>query len=208
MAAAPGWEPGVRSLASTYLAPLVPELCCGVPAGRAVVYLMVFVIVALVLLLVLLSMVWPPDSAWSPWWRTSRRVARIQCRLAGVSSTDVVYDLGCGDGGALVVAAREFGASGVGVEIDPLRATVARARAALGGVSDRIRIRRANFFDVDLTPATVVVMYLVPPALKRLRRKIQSELRPGTRVVTYVYQIDLPLLASDERERVYVYEVQ
>src|ERR1035437_8688489 len=72
-------------------------------------------------LLLLLSMFWPPDSPWAPWWRTDKKVARAACKLANISAKDNVYELGSGDGTFLSVVAREFGAKGTGVEIDPLR---------------------------------------------------------------------------------------
>lgn len=164
-------------------------------------------VLILVLLVFLLSMIWPPDSPWSPWWRTSGRIARIQCKLAKIDKNDVVYDLGCGDGTALLTAAKEHGAKGVGVEIDPLRVWIAKIRIALGGNSEAIKIVRKNFFDMDVSPASVVIMYLIPKTLNRLKTKLLKELKPGTRVVTFVYKIDLPMIANDLKNEVYVYEI-
>jgi len=152
-------------------------------------------------------MVWPPDSPWSPWWRTNKEIARIQCRLAKVTKNDVVYDLGCGDGTALVTAAKEFGARGVGVEIDPFRFWVARFRFLVNNLSERLKISRKNFFAVDVSEATVVIMYLIPKTLARLKPKLLKELKPGTRIVTFVYHIDLPLIAKDDKNEVYVYQI-
>lgn len=152
-------------------------------------------------------MVWPPDSPWSPWWRTSPRIARIQCKLAKVKKGDIVYDLGSGEGTALIVAAKEFDATGVGVEIDPFRVFTSKFSITLSELSDKIKIYRKNFFEVDVSDATVVIMYLIPKTLARLRPKLLKELKPGTRVVTFVYRIDLPLIAKDEKNEVYVYEI-
>lgn len=152
-------------------------------------------------------MVWPPDSPWSPWWRTNKKIARIQCKLAKVNKNDVVYDLGCGDGTALMTAAKEFGAQGVGVEIDPLRYWYAQIAILFGGLAKQIKIIRKNFFAVDISPATVVIMYLIPKTLNRLKPKLLKELKPGTRIVTFVYQIDLPMIAKDEKNEVYVYQI-
>lgn len=163
-----------------------------------------FIVLTIILLLFLLSMVWPPDSPWSPWWRTSKRIARLQCTLAKVTEEDVVYDLGCGDGTALITAAKEFGAKGMGVEIDPLRYWIAKIRVYLNGVSDRVSIERKNFFAVDVSPATVVIMYLIPKTLNRLKPKLIKELSPGSRIVTFVYKIDLPIMAEDQKNEVYV----
>lgn len=161
----------------------------------------------LILLLLLLSMVWPPDSPWSPWWRTSKRIARIQCKLAKVGKEDIVFDLGSGDGTALIVAAKEFGAKGFGVEIDPLRFLFSKIALFLLGASQKVTIVKDNFFSTDLTEATVVFMYLIPKTLARLKPKLLQELKPGTRVVTFVYKIDLPMIAYDAENEIYVYKI-
>ncbi len=162
--------------------------------------------ITIALLLFLLSMIWPPDSPWSPWWRTSKRISVIMCKLAKITKKDFIYDLGSGDGQALITAAK-LGAKGVGVEIDISRVLISKILFRLNGVSDKIEIRRKNFFDVDLTGATVVFAYLVPKTLARLKPKFLKELKPGTRIVTFVYRIDLPLIASDKKNEVYVYEI-
>lgn len=166
-----------------------------------------YILITLLLLIVLLSMMWPPDSPWSPWWRTNKKIARIQCKLAKVGKNDIVYDLGCGDGMLLRTAAKEFGAQGVGVEIDLLRYWYSRLAFLVTGLHKKLKIVRKNFFDVDVSPATVVVMYLIPKTLNRLKPKLLKELKSGTRIVTFVYQIDLPLIAKDEKNEVYVYQI-
>ncbi len=162
--------------------------------------------ITLFLLLFLLSMIWPPDSPWSPWWRTTKRIAEIMCRVAKISNKDVIYDLGSGDAQALIAAAK-LGAKGVGVEIDISRVLISKILISLNGVSDRIDVRRKNFFDVDLSNATVIFAYLVPKTLARLKPKFLKELKSGTRIVTFVYKIDLPMIASDKKNEVYVFEI-
>ncbi|MBA3724652.1 MAG: 50S ribosomal protein L11 methyltransferase [Candidatus Levybacteria bacterium] len=168
---------------------------------------LIIIAIVLVILLYLLSMVWPPDSPWSPWWRTSPKIARIQCKLAKIKKGDIVYDLGSGEGTALMIAAREFGATGVGIEIDPFRVLTSKLSIATAKLSSQIQIERKNFFDIDISRATVVIMYLIPKTMARLKPKLLKELKPGTRVVTFVYKIDLPMIAADEKNEVYVYEV-
>jgi precorrin-6B methylase 2 len=168
---------------------------------------LLLVTLTLVLLLILLSMVWPPDSPWSPWWRTSKRIALIMCRLAKITENDLIYDMGSGDGTALITAAKKYGARGVGVEIDPLRVWISKIAIKFAGVSEQITIRRSNFFAVNISHATVVFMYLIPKTLNRLKPKLLKELKPGTRIVTFVYKLDLPLIASDEKNEVYVFEI-
>ena len=159
------------------------------------------------LLLYLLSMVWPPDSPWSPWWRTSEKTAKIMCQLAKITKEDVIYDLGSGEGVALITAAKKYGARGVGVEIDPLRFVQSIISIYISGVSKKIKIVRKNFFDVDTSEATVVFMYLIPKTLAKLKPKLLKELKPGTRIVTYVYKIDLPMIARDDKNEIYIYKV-
>lgn len=172
------------------------------------VLFLVIVGIILVLLLALLSMIWPPDSPWSPWWRTNKKVAKVICEKAQISSYDTVYDLGCGDGSVLLTAAKEYGAEGVGVDVDPLRVWVAKLRMMLGKVAGQVSIRRENLFQTDISPASVVIVYLVPKTLNRLEKKFREELTPGTRIVSYIYQIPyLPLIAEDSRHKVYVYEI-
>ncbi len=163
--------------------------------------------ITLILLVFLFSMVWPPDSPWSPWWRTSKKIARIMCNLAKVNKEDLIYDLGSGEGTALITAAKEHGASGVGVEIDPFRYWFSRLAVMFYGLSHKIVFERENFFDVDISSATVVFMYLIPKTLARLKPKLIKELKPGTRVVSFAYKMDLPLIANDAVNEVYVYEI-
>lgn len=165
------------------------------------------VLLTIILLLYLLSMVWPPDSPWSPWWRTSHKIAKIMCRMANITKDDVIYDLGSGEGVALSTAAKEFGARGVGVEIDPFRYLQSLISIYLQGLSGEIKIVRKNFFAVDTSEATVVFMYLIPKTLARLKPKLLKELKPGTRIVTYVYKIDLPMIAKDEKNEIYIYRI-
>ena len=73
----------------------------------------IVLLVIIAVLLVFLSMVWPPDSPWAPWWRTTKTTARHMCSLAKIGKKDIIYDLGSGDGIALITAAKEFGAKGV-----------------------------------------------------------------------------------------------
>ena len=159
----------------------------------------------IILLLMILSWVWPPDSPWSPWWRTNKRTARAMCELAKVGKEDIVYDLGSGDGTALRVAVKEFGAKGVGIEIDLLRFFISSMLLHSNRLSDKIHIKRKNFFDVDISDATVIFVYLVPKALNRLLPKFKKELKKGTRIVSYRYEINLPLKKYDKENDIRLY---
>lgn len=170
-------------------------------------------IFVIIFLLYVLSAVWPPDSPWAPWWQTPEEVCRKMAKLAKIGRKDKIYDLGCGSGKALIVANREFGATGVGIEIDPLRSLWAKWNVWRAGAK-QVKILKENFFKIDLSDATVVYMYLVPNALKRLVPKFSKELKKGTRIVSYTY--DLPevlferkvkLLNHDKVNKIFLYTV-
>lgn len=158
-------------------------------------------------LLIVLSMIWPPDSPWAPWWRTPQKTARAMCRLAKITKNDVIYDLGSGDGTALIVAVKEFGVRGIGIEIDPLRVFISKISIKLNGLSDKVRIIKGNFFENDISEASVVFVYLVPKALEKLKPKFEKELKPGTRIVSYRYKINMPLIKEDKKNKIYLYKI-
>ena len=108
-------------------------------------------------------------------------------KLAGVTSRDTVYDLGSGDGRIVIAAAKEFGARGVGIEINPERVEEARSNAKKAGVEERVKFETADLFDADLRGATVVTLYLLPDLNLRLRPKLLKELKPGARVVSHAF---------------------
>jgi len=164
-----------------------------------------FLFFGIIFLLLVLSMLWPPDSPWAPWWRTNKKTAQAICRLAKVGKSDIVYDLGCGDGTALITAAKEFGAKGVGIEIDPVRHFIAKNRVRLSKLSSCIEVKKKNFFDVDISKATVIFVYLVPKALGKLLPKFKKELKKGTRIISYRYKINLPLEKYDKENAIRLY---
>lgn len=161
----------------------------------------------IIILFIILSWVWPPDSPWAPWWRTNKKTARTICRLAGITRSDLVYDLGCGDGTLIITASKEYGARSVGIEIDPLRFLIAKIRINFNNLSKKASVRRKNFFHEDLSEATVVVVYLVPKALNLLLPKFQKELKKGTRIVSYRYEINLPIVKEDYKTKLFLYEI-
>lgn len=167
----------------------------------------IVLLVIIFFLFLLLSMFWPPDSPWAPWWRTNKKIARAMCRLAKVSKKDIVYDLGCGDGTALIIASKEFKANGVGIEIDPLRFIISNLMIRMNRVQDKVEVKRKNFYDVNISRASVVFVYLVPRVLKKLIPKFLGELKKGTLIVSYRYKISLPLLDYDIKNDIYLYKV-
>ncbi|MGH7368932.1 MAG: SAM-dependent methyltransferase [Candidatus Rokuibacteriota bacterium] len=121
--------------------------------------------------------------------RTPLVVVNEMLRLASVTAGDVVYDLGSGDGRILIAAARDHGARGVGLEIDPALVEQSTERARRLGLADRLSFRQQDLFRADLRPATVVTLYLSPDLNRRLRPKLLSELRPGARIVSHAFDM-------------------
>lgn len=120
---------------------------------------------------------------------TPTEVVDAMLDLAGVTATDVVYDLGSGDGRIPIEAARRHGARGIGIELDPRLVTLAKAGAKQAGVQTRVTFKRADIFKTDLSKATVVMLYLSPTTNLRLRDKLRRELAPGSRVVSHRFDM-------------------
>ena len=127
-----------------------------------------------------------PDVLYIP---TPQPVVEAMLQLANVKGTDVVYDLGSGDGRIVITAAKKYGAKGVGIELDPALVKQARQNAAAAGVGNRVRFVTQDLFATDLRPATVVTLYLLQSLNERLRPKLVRELRPGARVVSHVFNM-------------------
>ena len=123
----------------------------------------------------------------APYVTTPDKVARAMLKLAGVKSSDTVYDLGCGDGRIVILAAKQYGAHGVGIDIDPRRIVEARAKAAKAGVGALVKFEVNDIFDADIRAATVVTLYLLPDINLRLRPKLLKDLKPGVRVVSHAF---------------------
>ncbi len=117
--------------------------------------------------------------------RTPPEVVIGILNLAQVGSGDVVYDLGSGDGRIPIAAARDFGARGVGIELDPDLVAESVRNARRARVADRTRFLEQNIFDADVSEATVVVLYLSPELNLRLRPKLLAQLKPGARIVSH-----------------------
>ena len=109
------------------------------------------------------------------------------CELAKVTDDDVVYDLGCGDGRIPITAAQKYGARGVGIDIDPKRIEEANENAKAAGVTDNVTFLNQDLFESDFSDATVVTLYLLPSLNEKLMPKLQTELKPGTRIVSHAF---------------------
>jgi len=126
----------------------------------------------------------PPDVPYVP---TGEAAVQEMLKLARVKSSDIVYDLGCGDGRIVIAAARDFGARGVGIDIDPERIRKANTNARIAGVENRVRFEEKDLFTADIHEATVVTLFLLSSVNRRLRPKLLRDLKAGTRVVSNTF---------------------
>ena len=123
-----------------------------------------------------------PDVKFVP---TPDDVIKAMLNAAAVNTNSVVYDLGCGDGRIVIAAARDFGAHGVGIDIDPQRIREANENAKRAGVADRVKFIVGDLFTASIHDATVVTLYLLPELNLKLLPKLLSELKPGTPIVSH-----------------------
>ena len=107
-----------------------------------------------------------PDVRYEP---STPEIVRAMLRLANVKKGDTVYDLGCGDGRVVITAVKDFGATGVGIDIDPQRISEARENARKAGVTGKVEFRNEDLFEADISRATVVALYLYPWVNLKLR---------------------------------------
>jgi SAM-dependent methyltransferase len=125
-----------------------------------------------------------------PYVPTPPEVVTRMLEMADVSEDDVVYDLGSGDGRIVIAAAKQFGARGVGIEIDPARIEEARQNAEDAGVADQVEFRQQDLFEADISEATAVTLYLLPTVNLKLRPILFEQLAPGTPVVSHDFDMD------------------
>jgi SAM-dependent methyltransferase len=127
-----------------------------------------------------------PDVIYVP---TPPEVVAEMLKVANVTKNDVVYDLGSGDGRIVITAAKERGARGVGIDIDPERIREANENARAAGVTDKVKFLQQDLFETDFREATVVTLYLLPSLNVKLRPKLFKDLRPGTRIVSHSFDM-------------------
>ncbi len=125
----------------------------------------------------------------APYVATPNNIVDAMLSLARVKSTDVVFDLGCGDGRIAIQAAKRYGAHAVGVDINPDMIAAAKANAKRAGVENLVRFEEKNVFDTDVSGATVVAMYLLQNMQIKLRPTLLQQLKPGARIVTHSFDM-------------------
>ncbi len=152
-----------------------------------------------------------PDIGFVP---TPADAIAAMVKLAELTPADVVYDLGCGDGRLLIQAAVEGGVTGTGIDVDAALLNQAQSNARQAEVGDRLSFLQANLFEADLSQATVVFIYLLPHLNLRLRPRLQAQLRPGSRIVSHMFDmgdwrpdLTLPLARSEEDSVLYLWRL-
>jgi len=126
-----------------------------------------------------------PDVPYIP---TTEIAVQAMLDLAGVKHSDIVYDLGCGDGRIVIAAAKRYGARGVGIDIDPMLVREAKKNARQAGVQRRVEFREQDLFLANFRDATVVTLFLLPAINKRLLPQLEA-LKPGKRIVSNTFEI-------------------
>ena len=127
-----------------------------------------------------------PDVPYVP---TTEAAVQAMLKLGEVRKTDVVYDLGCGDGRIVIAAAKSYGARGVGIDINPVRINEAKENAKKAGVEKQVRFEENDLFEANIHEATVVTLFLLPNINLKLRPKLLQDLKPGTRVVSNTFDM-------------------
>ena len=130
-----------------------------------------------------------PQSLDVPYVPTPQEVVERMLQMAKVGKTDVLFDLGCGDGRIVVTAAKSHGARGTGIDIDPERISEARKNAEQAGVTRQVDFKVADLFETDVSPASVVTLYLLPNINTRLRPQLWKQLKVGSRVVSHAFDM-------------------
>jgi hypothetical protein len=125
----------------------------------------------------------------APFVKTPMVVVEKMLEMVKITEKDVLYDLGCGDGRIVILAAKLYGARGVGIDIDPKRIEESKAYASAAGVEHLVEFRVQDAMKADVSPATVVTLYLLPESNALLRPLLEEQLKPGARVVSHNYHM-------------------
>jgi hypothetical protein len=150
-----------------------------------------------------------PSLAGVPWIPTPIEKVRKMLSLAELKPGETVYDLGSGDGRIIITAAKEFQARSVGIELAPLLVLWTQLRIRAYRLGGQAHVVWGDFFRRDLSESDVVTLFLWPRINIKLKQKLEAELRPGARVVSYAFPIEgwIPW-KIDEEEELYLYKVQ
>ena len=172
--------------------------------------LFVLFLYVLSIVLLLIGVWWILVPAWYGLPPVPTKLSRIRkaLELVNLRPEEVLYDLGSGDGRVLIIAAREFGAQAMGIEIGPVQRAVSWLNVLRNGVRHKVRIEAGNFYQSDLSAADVVFVYATSKEVTKLAEHLDKQMKPGSRLVSI--SADFPEWepsAFDERELIFVYEM-
>ena len=172
-------------------------------------FLVVFLFV-LSIILFLIGLLWMlvPALYGLPSRPTGLNRIRRALKLVNLQPDEVLYDLGSGDGRVLIIAAREFGAQAVGIEIGPVQRAFSWVQVRRSGIRHKVRIEAGNFYQADLHEADVVFVYATSREVVKLAPHLEKQMRPGSRLVSI--SADFPEwepTTFDERELIFIYEM-
>ncbi len=125
----------------------------------------------------------------APFVQTPLEVAKKMLDLSQVKPGEILYDLGCGDGRLIILAAKDMGASSTGIELREDLVERARTEIKRFNLEDKVKVIQGNFFDINISDANIITLYLTSSANERLRPKLEAELKPGTRVVSHDFKV-------------------
>jgi SAM-dependent methyltransferase len=172
-----------------------------------VIILLVYGLSLLVFVLILLWILVPALYGLPPVSTNPERI-RKALRLANLQQNEVLYDLGAGDGRVLFIAARDFGAKAVGIEIGPIQCALIWLRAVASGLDKRVRVRWENFYKADLSDADVVFVYATSKEVAKLAPHLEGQMKPGSRLISI--SADFPEwepAAFEDRDLIFVYKM-
>jgi hypothetical protein len=133
---------------------------------------------------------------------------RKALKLAGLQPDELLYDLGAGDGRVLLIAAREFGARAVGIEVGPIQCALIWLRLAASGLAGRAQVRWKNFYGADLHDADVVFVYATSKEVLKLTPHLEQQLKAGARLISISADFpDWEPAAFDDRDLIFLYEM-
>lgn len=172
--------------------------------------MIVLLALGLSILLFILALLWilVPAMYGLPPVPTRPERIRKALQLANLQPDEVLYDLGAGDGRVLLIAARDFGAQAVGIEVGPIQCALIWLRVVGSGLGDKIQVKWADFYKADLRLADVVFVYATSKEVAKLAPHLEKQLRKGARVVSI--SADFPEWepsALDEHDLIFVYEI-
>ncbi len=125
----------------------------------------------------------------APFVQTPLEVAKRMLDLSQIKPGETLYDMGCGDGRLIILAAKEVGAKATGIDLREDLIERARTEIKRLNLEDKVTVIQSNFFDVSISDADVVTLYLTSSANERLRPKLEAELKPGTRVISHDFKV-------------------